>query len=178
MSELRELPELPPFEHDDETTVAPAPPTIFDSLKAERARVQAEASFDLVVPGWGECLVLHLGSITSQQQQRIFERLQKGGTIGQMHADNLVAAFRELRARETPTSELQQLVDEEGEPYGLDERLAERLQLGPVTNARGVLLALFSGANSRDTAISAAGSEWLDWARSTSSEVDESFVGE
>jgi hypothetical protein len=150
--------------------------TVLDALKAQRARVAAEHTIDVLVPGWGGLLALRLGPITSQQQAKIGERAQKTT----VHADAalLISAFRAVLGRARPTDEFTVLPDEEGDPLGLDKRLADRLDLGPVSSAREVVDALFARANAPSIAISGATGEWFEWARSASEEIDEDFLGE
>lgn len=171
---------------DDDEDDAPAAPVpskaaganVLEALKAHRARVAEEQTYDLVVPGWHELLLLRLGSITSEQQQRLVERAQRRKVVASADADFLIAAFREALGRATPGGELGVLVDRDGDPVGLDERLAGLLDLGPVRSARDVVQALFSQANSPSLALSSSMMEWLEWARSASDEIDETFLGE
>jgi hypothetical protein len=170
----------------DETQLIPAeteeePPVsanLLAALAAERAKVAGDSHFDVVVPGWGGCLVLRLGSVSGEQQARIFQRIQKGASIERVQGDYVLAAFQAVLGRYTPDGDLEPILDGEGVPMGLDDRLAAALKLGPVGSARDVLFGLYAKANSPSTALSAAGSEWLEWAKESSSEVDEAFVGE
>jgi hypothetical protein len=148
-----------------------------DALKAQRRQVAAAHHFDVVVPGWRELLVLRLGSITGAQQQRIVERARTNPNAN-VDVDFLVAAFVSVLGRSTPTGALAVLVDDEGDPVGLDKRLADMLELGVVRNARDVCVALFAGANSPSLALSSAANEWLEWGRSANEEIDEDFLGE
>jgi hypothetical protein len=174
--------ERPTFPMHDEPELPEQPrsasPSLIETLKAQRAKLSSERSFDLVVPGYGELLVLRLGSISADQQARLAERIQRGRNTRNASVDTLVTAFRSLLARPKPDADLEQLVDDEGDPLGLDDRLAEKLDLGPVRTARDVLEALFRGANSPTLAITAAASEFFDWGTGASDEIDEDFVGE
>jgi hypothetical protein len=180
---------LPPYDgdvdmpdDDDEIKFPPSLPSatanVLDALKAQRARAVEERTYDVVVPGWGDLLVLRLGAITGQQQQRLVERAQRRTAQTNADADFLIAAFREVLGRATPQGELAVLVDADGDQVGLDERLAHLLDLGPVRRARDVLDLLFARANSPSLAIASAANEWLEWARSASDEIDEDFLGE
>jgi hypothetical protein len=172
------LEELPPFEHEEPSETI-APTTVLDALKAQRARVATETTYDAPVPGWGGLLVLRMGGITSEQQRRIIERSQKpGGSLQSANVDLVLAAFKRVLGRAKPDDELTVLADDDDLPMGLDERLASALDLGTVRSARDVLFALFSRANSPVMAISAVGGDWLEWARESSDEVDEAFLGE
>jgi hypothetical protein len=163
---------------DDEFSVATpaASSTVLDALKAERARAAEPQTFDLDVPGWHGKLRLRLGSITAQQQQRIIERAQRRNANAQL--DFLVAAFREVLGRARTSEPFQLLVDDDGDPLGLDERLADKLGLGPVSSARDVVMTLFGSANSAPVAITNAAGEWLEWAGSANGEIDQDFLGE
>jgi hypothetical protein len=176
VSTLEPVPE-PHFERepDDEPIEQIAPANVLDVLRAERQKVVAEATIDIVVPGWRELLVLRLGPITSQQQQRMTERARRGSVD---EADGIVYAFREVLGRATPDGELAVLVDAEGDALGLDDRLAELIALGPVARARDVVWALFAKANNPPVAVTTAVNEYLEWSRESSSEGDEDFVGE
>lgn len=167
------------FEHEppDEQLSQPAVSSVLDTLKAQRQKVAATHSFDVVVPGWRELLVLRLGSITGQQQQRIVEKARTNPNAN-VDVDFLIASFKCVLGRSTPTSALAVLADDEGDPVGLDKRLADMLELGVVRNARDVVQSLFVGANSPSLAISSAANEWLEWARSANEEIDEDFLGE
>lgn len=183
MSDLEATQVLEPYDDDDEPSAAPGPPNaasanVLEALKAHRARVSEEQTYDLVVPGWHELLVLRLGSITAEQQQRLVERAQRRRVSSSADADFLIAAFREALGRATPTGELGVLVDSDGDPVGLDERLAGLLDLGPVRSARDVVDALFSQANSPSLALASSMMEWLEWARGANEEIDEAFLGE
>lgn len=151
--------------------------SVLSALKAQRARVAATRTYDVVVPGWRELLVLRLGPITGAQQQRIIERAQRGKGAN-VDLDFLVAAFQQVLGRSTPDGELAVIVDADGDAVGLDERLAAMLDLGPVQTARQGMLALFAGANAPSLAIASAANEYLEWARSANSEIDEDFLGE
>jgi len=167
------------FEHEppDEQLSQPASSSVLDTLKAQRQKVATKHTFDVVVPGWRELLVLRLGSITGAQQSRIVEKAQRTPNAN-VDVDFLIAAFQSVLGRSTPTSALAVLADDDGDPVGLDKRLADMLDLGVVRNARDVMQALFVGANSPTLAISSAASEWLEWARSANDEIDEDFLGE
>lgn len=158
------------------TPEAGAQSSVIEALKAQRQRVAADRSFDVVVPGWGDLLVLRLGSITGKQQAKISDRAQR--TSENVNAAFLVAAFRSAWGRTSSSGELTMLADEDGDPFGLDKRLADALDLGPVSSAREVLELLFARANSPTIAITSASNEWLEWARSESDEIDEDFLGE
>lgn len=160
------------------TPTSTASSSVLDALRTERARVAHEQTYDLIVPGWRSLLVLRLGAISAQQQQRIVERVQRRKLGASADVDFLIASFREVLGRATPTGELAVLVDEDGVPVGLDERLADMLGLGVVRSAREVVDRLFEKANSPTMALSSEMAEWLDWARSASDEADESFLGE
>ena len=186
MSEHELTQVLPPYDgdlHDDDDEIAYVPPpsataNVLDAIKAQRARVVEERTYDVVIPGWGDLLVLRLGAITGLQQQKIVERSQRRTVQTNADADFVIAAFREVLGRATPQGELAVLVDAEGDPVGLDERLADLLDLGPVRRARDVLDLLFARANSPSLAIASAAHEWLEWARSATDEIDEDFRGE
>lgn len=156
--------------------VSTASTSVLDALKAQRAKLAETQTFDVDVPGWRGLLVLRLGSITQQQQQRIGVRVQQRNATPDL--DFLVAAFREVLGRARSSDALELLVDSDGDPIGLDERLAVALDLGVVTSARDVLQRLFAGANSPTLAIASAANDWLEWARSANSEIDEDFLGE
>ncbi len=167
---------VPSFEHEPDEEVEPiAPTTVLDALRAERERVQGNPYFDVIVPGWRGLLVLRLGPISSAQQQRLTERARRGNVDD---ADGIVMSFREALGRATPDGELAQLADEDGDPMGLDDRLASTIGLGPVTRARDVVNALFAKANNPPVAISNAVNSYLEWSRESSAEVDDAFVGE
>lgn len=174
------LEEAPTFNDDDFATPDDAPSTtptsVLDALRAQHARAAAAQTFDVVVPGWGDLLVLRLGSITSAQQQRLIERARSQSRT--VDADFLAAAFQSIHGRATSTGDLVEIVDDDGDSIGLDRRLADLLGLGPVKSARQVLDLLFSRANSPALAISAAASEWSEWARGANDDVDEGFLGE
>jgi hypothetical protein len=181
MAAVEDRPTFPTSDDDDLDVVEqprPASPSLIEVLKAQRAKLSDERTFDLLVPGYGELLVLRLGPISADQQARLAERIQRGRNTRNASVDTLVTAFRSLLARPTPTAALEQLVDDEGDPLGLDDRLAEKLDLGPVRTARDVLEALFRGANSPTLAITAAASEFFDWGASAGEEIDEDFLGE
>lgn len=150
--------------------------TVLDALKAQRARVARERSFDVLVPGWGELLALRLGPITGQQQAKLVDRAQRSSA--NVDAAFLISAFRAVLGRAHASDEFTAILDDDDDPIGLDKRLAQRLDLGTVQSAREVLEALFAGANSPTLAISSAANEWLEWARSASDEIDEDFLGE
>jgi hypothetical protein len=167
---------------DDETfeveiAEAGAGSSVLSALKAQRARVASTRTYDVVVPGWNELLVLRLGPINGGQQQRIIDRAQRGKTAN-VDLDFLVAAFQQVLGRKTPEGELAVLVDADGDAVGLDERLAAMLDLGHVQTARQGMLALFAGANAPSLAITSAANEYLEWARSANTEIDEDFLGE
>jgi len=161
------------------SAIEAADANVLGALKRARARVAEQQTYDLAVPGWRDLLVLRLGPISGTQQQRIIDRAtRRSSAPSSADTDLLVAAFREVLGRATPTSELAVLVDADGDPVGLDERLANLLDLGPVHSAREVVHVLFAGANSPPAAIQAASGEWVEWARSADDEVNEGFLGE
>jgi hypothetical protein len=172
--------ELPPFQTDDEPIDEPieaAPDNVLEALKAQRAKHAEPKTYDVVVPGWGELLVLRLGAITGQQQTRLVERVRTKGVTA-FYIDQLVAAYRQTLGRTTPDGPLLVLSNPDGDPVGLDRQLADMLELGPVMSARDVLVRLFSKANSPQTAIAAVAAEWSDWAREGDEDIDDAFVGE
>jgi len=150
---------------------------VLDALKAARARHAGERTYDAVVPGWLDLLVLRLGPISGQQQERLFDRpgRVRSATV---NAGILVAAFRGAYGRTTPTGDLELIVDEDGDPCLLDQRLADRLDLGEVHSAREMLERLFSSANSPSLAIAGIANEYGEWARGAGDEIDDEFVGE
>lgn len=165
------------FEPDADETKSRS---VIEALKAQHARVAEERTLDVAVPGWANMLVLRLGPISAGAQARIVEKVSRRKLS--THASNvdfLVAAFRGIYGRTRPDDrELTHVVDENGEPMGLDERLAEAINLGEVHSAREVVERLFSRANSPTFALDAVVSEWGEWARDASEEVDEDFLGE
>lgn len=157
-------------------TEQPAGASVLEALKAQRAVIAEQHTFDVAIPGWNDLLVLRLGAITGQQHAKIIERAAR--TSRSIDTDFLTAAFREVLGRDKPDGELTLLVDGDGDPVGLDKRLAAMLDLGEVQSARDVLVALFSGANSPPTAIANVSNDWLQWARSAGDDVDEAYLGE
>jgi len=172
---LQEVP-FQPDEPDEEEQLEVAPPSLFEELRKQRANLAEPSTFDVEVPGWRGHLVLRLGPISGAQQQRISERVQRPG--GADDADVIVAAFRQALGRSVPGGPLQLLADEDGDPVGLDERLAERLGLGTVGRARDVVKKLFGGANNPPIAITAAVADYMRWSRNEDENVDEEFLGE
>src|SRR5690348_6302787 len=126
--ETRVLP--PAFNGDgdvDEHELTEASTSVLDALRAARAQVSEEQTYDLVVPGWRGLLVLRLGAITAEQQARLVERAGRRKIVNSADADFLVAAFKQVLGRATPRGELAVITDADGDPVGLDERLAELL---------------------------------------------------
>lgn len=151
---------------------------VLDVLRAQRDRVVQEHVFDVVVPGWRDLLVLRLGAVSGPQMERLTARLGRPNATATFNVGVIVASFRSVLGRTTPTGELTTIVDSDGDPVGLDKRLADALGLGPVESAREVVERLFQYANSPTFALAAAANEWGEWARGAGDEIDESFVGE
>lgn len=173
----------------DDTTLAPgatlngnssdddhADPSLLGMLKAQRSTLAQQHTLDLPVPGWRNMLALRLGPISGAQQARLFERVQKHPAAA--NVDTVIAACQSVlgRAREVDAWEV--LADTDGEPFKLDYLLAEQLGIEDAKTAREVVGALFEGANSPGLALASFANEYLEWARESSEEVNEEFLGE
>lgn len=175
--ETRELPPL-----DDDFPAIPSETksaSVIDALRAQRSRIAETRSLDVDVPGWHDLLVLRLGSIEPAVAVKIAERSEKRKLSAHLaNIDLLVAVCRGVYGRTPDDPELVQLVDEDGDPLGLDDRLAAMLDLGEVKTARDVVERLFARANSPTFAIGGIMSEWTEWAQGSADEIDEEFLGE
>jgi hypothetical protein len=157
-----------------------APLSLLDQLRADRAEIAEEHTLDIVIPGWHRRLGLRLGPITTRQIGAMLDRVKRGSTSEQLGAatDTLVAATRCVLIR-ADASDAFEPVTVDGVEIGLEAKLTDALGLGAnITTARGVLFALYAGANAPDVAIQAANADYSDWAREASDDVDEEFRGE
>jgi hypothetical protein len=157
------------------------PDSVLQALRARRQTHAADRHVDLDVPGYRGLLVLRLGPIPSQTMSRLRERAERSRSPERdynLNADTLIAACRQVLGRARPTDELQLLVDPEGEPVRIDERLAELLGVEGVKDARGMLRVLYEGANSPELAVAAAGGQYVEWASGANNEIDEELLGE
>jgi len=89
----------------------------------------------------------------------------------------LIAACRAVLGRARDTDPLRVLPGPDGEPVKLDATLAQYLGF-PEARARGLVRAVFGGANSPDLAVAQTAGEYWEWATSVNEEVDEELVGE
>jgi hypothetical protein len=164
-------------EPEAETPIADG--SLLDSLKSQRASVARKHTLDVEVTGWRGLFALRLGSISGQQQARLVERAQRERSPVSANIDTLIAAFQAALGRRGRDQAWEVLADPtDGSPLGLDSRLADALDLGPARSAREVVALLFQGANSPGIAIAAVASDYMDWAREATDEIDEAFLGE
>jgi hypothetical protein len=158
----------------------PPPGSVLAALQAQRAEHQAvQRVYDLAVPGYRGLLVLRLGPVPASQLSRIMDRATTGKSPERSfnaNADLLVAACTEVLARARTSDPFVPLLGRDDEPVKLDARLAELLQL-PETRARGLVRALFEGANSPDMALATAAGEYAEWASGAAEEELEESLG-
>jgi hypothetical protein len=160
---------------------APAQPAnVLDVLRRQRAKLADEHTLDLVVPGWNGLLGLRLGPVTNREIGAMLDRVKRGSTAEQLGTalDTLAAACRcaLFRARAGDPFEP---ITVDGVELALEPRLAEGLELGEgITTARGVLVALYAGANAPDVALLAANNDYSEWARQADADIDEEHLGE
>jgi hypothetical protein len=166
---------------DGDTPANGTPPlSVLERLKARRGELAETRTFDLEVPGTGGLLVLRLGVLPRQRLAALTQRATKGGAEADLNlnADTLIAATRNVLARNHRDDPLTPIDPDPANPVRIDERLAAMLGLPEATRARQVLDAVFGLAPSPDLAIGVSAGQYLEWASAADSELDEEFVGE
>jgi len=168
---------------EPELELAPEPAvageSVLAALKAQRESMGDDRHFDYVPRWWRGLLVLRFGAVSPSAQTAIANRIMatKGKQVPNANLDTLIAAFQCGLGRSTPTGELEVIPAPDGEPATLKE-LVEVLGLGTVDRARDAMRLIFAGANSPETALTALGSDWNEWASNENEEADDAFMGE
>jgi len=181
MDEIVETVEL----EDEEIEAGPSsngkpPETVFEALQQKRATVAEEKTLDAPIPGWFGCLGFRLGPIPSAQLDRIVDVAQKSKSPERnfnANADVLIQACVAVVGRLDRDDEWEVQLDEDGAPFRVDVRLAEKLGL-TATKARNLLRELFSAAPSPELAIDQMAGSYAQWAAAANEELDEELLGE
>lgn len=173
-------------EEPDATTLLPpaadgtTPETLWETLSAKLNAIPKEQHFDIDVPGYDGLLALRTVPVPPTTQAKLNERVARSRSPERefwLHADYLIAATSQVLGRVDTEQPFQPLLDDEGEPYRIEEALARRMKMpADVTTARRILLLLFGGAPSPEMAIRSAAVAYGEWA---SNEIDvEALTGE
>lgn len=155
--------------------------SLFGQIQHDLDQVAARHTYDLDVPGYFGRMVLRLAPVNSRKTKAIRDRWAGSKSPDRdfnLNADTLIAATQQVLVRREPDDPLQPLADDDGDPIGLDDRLATILGLPAESKAREVLLALFGRAHSPDVAVEAAGGEYMLWLTGETEQVREDVLGE
>lgn len=183
MNDVTAAPDSPPDEWLDEESTSngngtSASSTVFSMLRAKRAAHTAEQTYDIAVPGYGDSLVIRCGPLAGAKFTVFRERHERSRSPERdfnLNVDILLAAVRDVLARETPDGELQPL--DSDDPIGLDERLAHGLGL-TASSGRELARELFALAPIPEVALNTLMGGYMEWATGVNADADESFAGE
>lgn len=171
-------------ESDDVTRVLekPAHESALDAIRRYRETHVAEQHYDMVVPGYGELLVLRCAPLRGDAQTKTRLRLEKLERAKDpsrdfaINADTLVDVCEQVLARHTRDGELVS-IDPSGEPVKIESRLADLLNVEAPT-ARELVKSIFAGVPSPEISVGVEVGRYLDWAQGVDSDVDEGLLGE
>jgi len=171
-----------PIDTGPDPIEAEAAGSILDVIRQRRQGRTADHAFHVLVPGYRGLLALRCVPIPSDEMTELrgriaaAERAQDSAVDLAVASDFLIRACDSVVARRTRAAAWEPL-DPNGDPVGIDSRLADLLGL-EATSARQALLGLFSLVPSPDMAIQTAVSAYLDWARGVDADADEELLGE
>jgi hypothetical protein len=175
-----ELPELggsPPVAAHSNGDAPPG--SLIAELRQQRRRIAARTSKVFELPLWEGKLGVRLRYSDEKDHDRLVKVVMASddpAVLSRANLDLVIAGCVEVLARVDDADEWGPLV--EGERMRFDARLAEVLGLGPVTSARGVLVALFDTPAKAQWAIGALSTEYAQWLRGEAPEVAEALRGE
>lgn len=151
----------------------PPPDSLIAELRAQHDRIARRRSEVFALPLWDG----KLGARLRYSDEGDFNRLVKAAAASadnpaalmRANANLLIAGCEEVLGRADDSGPWVPLID--GERLRFDARLADVLQLGPVTGARDVLVALFHGPERAQWAIGRLSREYFEWLTGEAPEV-------
>lgn len=153
--------------------------SVLDVIRERRNARAPEHEYDMLVPGYGDLLVLRCTPIKGEDLTRLRVRIERSKDPTRdfkLAADILHAVVDNVLARRRVGAELEPL-DPTGEPVGITDRLAELLRV-EATTARELVLELFSLAPSPEMACGDAVGDYLAWAQGADADLDDGLMGE
>lgn len=153
--------------------------SVLDVIRARRGARITEYEYDMPVPGYGGLLILRCTPLRGEMLTTLRLRLERSKDPSRdfaLAADILADVCVDVRARRQAGGEWEPL-DPTGDPVGINERLAELLQV-EATTARQLVRAVFSLAPSPEMAAGDAVGDYLAWAQGADADLDDGLMGE
>ena len=173
----RELEEL----HAENGDTPHGPPSsLLDSLRARRAELAGEHTYDMEVPGYDGCLVLRLAPLRGQEIAQLARRAEASKAPDrEFHANAsiIIRSCRAVLARENREEELRTLHPDEVTTLTLNDELAELMGIH-APSAIELLKALWDKVPSPEISIGMMAGEFVEWSSQANQEDEEVFQGE
>lgn len=155
-----------------------------EHIKARAAKIAADKSLTLVVPGYDGCVGIRYKGIPSAELDKFVQRASKAGEQGKImaaNADLLVRCCDEILVRQNEDAAWESFDLQSTEPTTFSSATLPKLMpdtIGHASSARQEVFGLFSPDDSQLMAVGQHADALINWLQGNAQEIDHALLGE